>query len=95
MSALRWTLIADALALGPEVVKVTVTACAPVVPAAICVGLNAQVTVASGKPPQAKVTASTNFPPTGVRVKVDVVDSPAGAGAGVVGGDKVNGGPTT
>lgn len=40
---------------------------------------------------QAKVTAAANFvaPPVAVTVKVEVVDSPAGAGAGVVGADKV------
>ena len=40
---------------------------------------------------QAKVTALVNVaaPPTAVTLKVEVVDSPASTGAGVVGVDKV------
>src|SRR6202522_1972242 len=65
---------------------VTVTVVAPA-PAAICVGLKLQLTVASGRPLQAKVTVLTKVvaPPVGVILKVKVVDSPAGAGCGEVG----------
>jgi hypothetical protein len=84
------------LVLGPVVVMVTVTVVAAA-PAAICVGLKAQLTVASGRPLQAKVTASVNVPPPGVTLKVEVVDSPesTGVGVGVVGVDKVKVGATT
>jgi hypothetical protein len=53
---------------GPAVVIVNDTGVAPA-PAAICVGLNAQVTVASGRFEQANVTAVVNVPPVGVAVK--------------------------
>jgi len=54
--------------------------------------LKAQVTVASGRPLQAKVTALANVLPSAeVTLKVEVADSPAatGEGAGVVGVDRV------
>jgi hypothetical protein len=65
---------------GPEVLNVTVTVGggAAAVPAAICVGLKAQLTVASGSPLHAKVTALRNVEPLpAVTVKVEVVGSPA------------------
>jgi len=54
--------------------------------------LTLQVTVVSGSPLQnGKVTVATNVPapPAGETVKVEVVDSPASTGAGVVGVEKV------
>jgi hypothetical protein len=74
---------------------VRVTVWTPVAPAAICVGLKPQLTVASGRPLQAKVTASANVPPPGVTLKVEVVDSPESTGAGVVGVDRVKVGAVT
>jgi hypothetical protein len=64
---------------------VRVTVCGDVAPWAI--ELNPHVTVASGRPLQAKVTGAANVvaPPVAVTTNVDVVASPAGAGAGVVG----------
>ena len=72
------------------VVKVTVTVWGDEAPWAIV--LKPQVIVASGRPLQAKVTGAANLvaPPVAVTIKVDVVDSPAGADAGVVGVDKLN-----
>jgi hypothetical protein len=70
--------------LGPVVEIVSVTVCTPVVPVAICVGLKAQLTVASGRPLQAKVIGKVVVP-VGVTVKVVMVDWPAAAGAGAVG----------
>src|SRR5713226_7618659 len=70
---------------GPAVVMVRVTVWGPVAPAAIA-GAE-QVIVASGRPLQAKVTLAANVaaPPVGVTVKVEVVDCPESAVAGVVG----------
>jgi hypothetical protein len=70
---------------------VRVMVCGDEAPAAICVGLKLQVTpmIPEGRL-QAKVTASANVvaPPVAVTIKVEVVDSPASAGAGVVGVDR-------
>lgn len=66
----------------------TVTGCGDVAPCAI--ELKEQLTVASGKPLQAKVTALVNVDPLfAVTLKVEVVDSPESTVAGVVGADKV------
>ena len=66
----RCDLLVPVPEFGPAVVIVTDTGVAPV-PAAICAGLNAQVTVASGRFEQPKVTAVVNVPlPTGVAVKL-------------------------
>jgi hypothetical protein len=67
---------------------VTVTACGDVAPCAI--ELNEQLTVASGRPLQAKVTGVVNVDPLlAVTLKVEVVDIPESTVAGVVGADKV------
>src|SRR5580658_1721311 len=72
LSALRGRLPPWTLGLGPLVEMVRVTVWGPVAPVAI--GLAEQVTVASGRPLQAKVTAEANVPPVGVTLKVEVVN---------------------
>src|SRR5208282_1303127 len=69
---------------GPLVEMVSVTVCGDEAPPAI--ELKAHLTVVSGRPLQAKVTGFINGEPLAVfTVKVETVDSPAGAAAGVVG----------
>ena len=66
----RCDLVVPVPGFGPIVVIVNDTGVAPA-PVAICAGLNAQVTVASGKLEQAKVTGVVKVaPPTGVAVKL-------------------------
>jgi hypothetical protein len=65
----RCDLLVPVPGFGPLVVMVSVTGVAPA-PAAIWVGLNAQVTVESGRLEQANVTAVANGPPVGVAVKL-------------------------
>lgn len=88
----RWRSLAlpAEFVFGPVVVIVTVTVWGDEAPWAIA--LKPQVMVVSGRPLQAKVTASANVvaPPVAVTIKVDVVASPASTGTGVVGVDKVN-----
>jgi hypothetical protein len=79
--------------LGPVVEIVSVTVCGVETPLDI-VGLKEQLTVASGRPLQAKVIGKVVVP-VGVTVKVEVVDCPESAGAGVVGVDKAKAGLVT
>ena len=66
----RCDLLVPVPVFGPAVAIVSDTGVAPA-PAAICGGLNAQVTVASGRLEQANVTALVNVAlPTGVAVKL-------------------------
>jgi hypothetical protein len=80
---------------GPAVLMVRVTVWGDVAPWAIV--LKAQLTVVSRRPLQAKVTAAAKVvaPPVAVTVKVEVVDCPESAVAGVVGVDKVKVGAVT
>jgi hypothetical protein len=79
---------------GPVVVIVRVTVLGDEAPWAIV--LKAQLTVVSGRPLQAKVTASVKVvaPPVAVTVNMDVVACPESAVVGVVGLDKVKVGTT-
>lgn len=79
---------------GPMVEMVRVTVWGDEAPWAIV--LKAQLTVVSGRPLQAKVTASVKvvWPPVAVTVNVEVVACPESAVLGVVGVDKVKVGAT-
>lgn len=86
LSARRLSLFAPPLLFGPVVLIVSVTGCGEGKPAAI--ELKEQVTVASGSPLQAKVTALVNVVPlVAVTLKVEVAVSPESTVAGVVGVD--------
>jgi hypothetical protein len=88
LSARRRSFLTPPAVFGPVVLIVTVTACGDVAPCAI--ELNEQLTVASGRPLQAKVTGVVNVDPLlAVTLKVEVVDIPESTVAGVVGADKV------
>jgi hypothetical protein len=88
LSALRRSFLTAPAVFGPVVLMVTVTGCGDVAPWAI--ELKEQLTVASGRPLQAKVMALVNVDPLfAVTLKVEVVDSPENTVAGVVGADKV------
>ena len=88
LSARRWRLFTPPLLFGPVVLIVSVTACGDAAPCAI--ELKEQVTVASGRLLQAKVTGVVNVDPLfAVTLKAEVVDSPERTVAGVVGADKV------
>jgi hypothetical protein len=81
---------------GPLVLMVRVSLVA-LEPARIGFVLKLQVTVASGRPLQARVTLAANVaaPPVGVTVKVEVADCPESAVAGVVGVDMLKVGTVT
>jgi hypothetical protein len=88
LSAKGLPFLVPPILLGPLVVMVRVTCCGDEAPWAI--ELKPQLTVASGKPLQAKVTAAVNAKlPAVATLKVEVVVSPAGTDAGGVGVDRV------
>lgn len=88
LPALRWRSLFNAGVLGPTVLMVSVTCCGD--GAFWEIAVKAQLTVASGSPLQAKVTALAKDKVSAVvTLKVEVVDCPAGTEAGVEGTDKV------
>jgi hypothetical protein len=98
LSAWRCCFLTPPFGFGPVVVMVRVSVTGLAVPAGIGFSEKLQVTVASGRPLQTKLTAAAKVVtpvPVAVTVKVEVVDCPESTVPGLLGFDKVNVGALT